>query len=390
LHFLIKTLRGLEPVLQRELIRSGAANIREVTRGYTCEADLRWMYKANYTLRTALRILVPIDEFQARDDRDLYEGIYAIDWQQYMTVSQTFAVDAVCRSNYFTHSQYAALKTKDAIVDQFRERNARRPDVNTAAPHLLVHIHIQDDLVTVLLDSSGGSLHRRGYRREQVEAPINEVLAAGMIQIAEWKGETTFFDPMCGSGTLAIEAALLAKRVPAQYFRPGLGFQKWFDFDKKLWAEVKEECDALILPKPECAIFASDRDAQARNITAANMMAADVGKDITVTKAVFATGAVPESAGTMMFNPPYDERMQEDDIIKTYREYGDVMKQRFDGWQAWIISSNRSAIKNVGLRPDRRFTVYNGALECSFQKFSLWKKLDEVPQEEVQTDPDVV
>jgi putative N6-adenine-specific DNA methylase len=382
MHFLVKTLSGLEPVLLRELIKSGASNIQEVTRGYTCEADLRWMYKANYTLRTALRVLVPIDEFQAYNDRDLYEGIYATDWSQFMQVSQTFAVDAVCRSNYFTHSQYAALKTKDAIVDQFREKHARRPDVNTAAPNLLVHIHIQDDLVTVLLDSSGGSLHRRGYRREQVEAPLNEVLAAGMLQLAEWKGDTTFFDPMCGSGTLPIEAALLSKRVPAQYFRPSLGFQRWFDFDKKLWAEVKGEADALILPKPQCEIYASDRDSQARNITAANMMAADVGKDFTVQRAVFNTVDVPQNAGMLMFNPPYDERMKEDDIIKTYREIGDTMKQRFGGWEAWLISSNRNAIKNVGLRPDKRITVYNGALECSFQKFGLWKPEIKVTSEE--------
>jgi putative N6-adenine-specific DNA methylase len=382
MHFLIKTLSGLEPILQRELIRSGAQNIKPVTRGFTCSADLAWMYKANYTLRTAMRILVPIEEFEAVNDQQLYDGIRNIQWKEYMTVRQTFAVDAVCRSEYFTHSQYAGLKTKDAIVDQWREEAGRRPDVDTTAPDLLVHVHIIGSNITVLLDSSGSSLHRRGYRKDQVEAPLNEALAAGMIQMTGWQGESTFFDPMCGSGTLPIEAAMRALKMPAQYFRPSLGFQRWFDFDKKLWQTIKGNADAEILKQLDFEIIGTDRDPRARNCSATNLMSAPgLEKFVRFEKAEFATVKVPEPAGVMIFNPPYDERMREDDIIATYRGFGDIMKQRFDGWQAWIISSNRDAIKNIGLRPESRTTVYNGPLECSYQKFNLWKKLTPIVAE---------
>jgi putative N6-adenine-specific DNA methylase len=373
MQLLIKTLSGLEPVLEKELYKLGATGVKPVTRGFICDGDLKLMYQANYLLRTALRILVPITHFRARNEHELYEGVRSIDWSQYLQVNQTMAVDAVVRSEFFNHSQYVALKTKDAVVDQFRDNTNRRPNVQTNAPNLLIHIHILDDLVNVALDTSGGSLHRRGYRREQVEAPINEVLAAGMLQLAGWTGDTTFFDPMCGSGTLPIEAAMRAMHIPAQYVRPSLGFQKWFDFDKKLWAEVKGDADSKILAMPPAPIIASDRDPQARNITSVNMMAAGMTNQIAVQKANFDTAPVPEPAGVLMFNPPYDERMQEDDIVATYRAYGDVLKQRYDGWEAWIISSNRFAIKNIGLRPEKKITVFNGPLECSFQKFGMWK-----------------
>jgi putative N6-adenine-specific DNA methylase len=372
MQFLVKTLAGLEPALEKDLYKSGATDLKAVTRGFVCDADMRWMYHANYTLRTALRILLPIAEFEARNERELYDGIYDINWSDYMQVGQTLAVDAVCRSQYFTHNQYVALKTKDAVVDQFRERNSRRPSVNTAAPNLLIHVHVQDDSVTVLLDTSGSSLHRRGYRKNQVEAPLNEVLAAGMIQLSGWNTETTFFDPMCGSGTLPIEAAMRAIHMPAQYHRPSLGFMKWMDFDKKLWAEVKQSADAKILPKADCAIIASDRDARARNITGINIMAAQVEKHIDLGKADFDKAKVPSEPGVLMFNPPYDERMREDDIIQAYRSVGDTMKQRYTGWEAWIISSNREALKFIGLRPNKKHTVYNGALECGFWKFELF------------------
>ncbi len=373
MQFLVKTLAGLEPALEKELYKSGASNLHAVTRGFICEADMRWMYHANYTLRTALRILLPVAEFEARNERELYDGIFEVAWSDYMHVSQTFAVDAVVRSRFFRHSQYPALKTKDAVVDQFRERTGRRPNVNVEAPQLLIHVHIQDEHVTALLDTSGGSLHRRGYRRDQVEAPLNEVLAAGMIQLAGWTGETTFFDPMCGSGTLPIEAAMRAMHMPAQYNRlTPLGFMKWMDFDKKLWAEVKTAADAQMLSKPTCDVVASDRDPRARNITATNMMAARVEPHIRLQKAIFEQVTVPESAGVLMFNPPYNERMVDADLIRTYSTIGNTLKQRFTGWEAWIISSNREALKRVGLRPGKKHTVFNGALECGFWKFELF------------------
>jgi putative N6-adenine-specific DNA methylase len=373
MQFLIKTLAGLEPVLEKELIKIGMSNIQVLTRGFACEGDMAMMYRANYTLRTALRILIPVHEFRARNEMELYEGIRQVKWSDYMHVTQTLAVDAVCRSLVFTNSHYVALKTKDAIVDQFRDLTRRRPNINAQAPNLLIHVHIHEDKVSVLLDSSGGSLHRRGYRHEQVEAPLNEVLAAGMVMLSGWDGTTTFFDPMCGSGTLPTEAAMIALKIPAQYHRESLGFHRWYEFDKRLWAEVKGEVDAKIETKLEAEIHASDRDPRARNISAVNMMAAGVGEHIRLQKGVFEQLKPPTDTGLLMFNPPYDERMREDDIIAVYRGIGDTMKQKFINWDAWIISSNRSAIKNIGLRPEKKFTVFNGALECSFQKFSMWQ-----------------
>ncbi len=377
--YIVKTAAGLESVLASELRDIGAAAVRELKRAVAFDGDQRMLYRANYELRTALRVLIPIHTFSAYNEQNLYEGVRQIDWSQYMSVKDTLAVDTIAAGEVFKHSHYVGLLTKDAIVDQFRDRTQRRPDVNTVAPTLRVHVLVQGTRVEIALDASGDSLHRRNYRRDTVEAPLSEVLAAGMVLLSGWNGQGPFVDPMCGSGTIAIEAAMLAVNMPPQHKREGFGFFKWPDFDRKLWESVKGEADAKISPSFEFQIVASDKESRARNATSLNVLTAELEKVIEVEKMTFEKALPPgDIPGTLMTNPPYDERMKVDDSTVFYQEMGDQLKKFWPGWNAWIISSNREALKHVGLRPSRRITLYNGALECSFQKFEMYegKKFD--------------
>ena len=370
--FVAKTLSGLEPALAAELQSLGASGVRELKRAVAFDGDMRLLYRANYELRSALRILIPVHSFPAYNERNLYEGIRETDWSEFMSVDDTLAVDAVTQGEVFRHSQYVGLLTKDAIVDQFRDRYRRRPNVNTVSPALRVNVHIRGTHCDVSLDASGDSLHRRNYRRDTVEAPLSEVLAAGMILLGEWNGKGHFVDPMCGSGTLPIEAAMIATHTPPQIKRESFGFFRWPDFDRKLWQEVKREADARIQPF-EFQILASDKDARARNATAINAMSAGLENIIRVDKMPFEKLEAPAPAGTLMTNPPYDERLKMDDIAAFYKSIGDRLKKHWTGWDAWLISSNREALGHLGLRPSRRITLFNGALECSFQKFELYE-----------------
>lgn len=371
--FLAKTMHGLEPVLADELRALGAEGIRPLKRAVAFTGDKKMLYRANYELRTALRILMPVHSFPAYNERNLYSGIREIDWSRYLSVRHTLAVDAVTQSETFRHSHYAALTVKDAIVDQFRDRHGRRPDVNTAAPDVRVHLHIQGTHCDVLLDASGESLHKRGYRRDTVEAPLSEVLAAGMILLTGWNGRGAFIDPMCGSGTIAIEAAMIALNMPPQHKRHSFGFTRWPDFEEKTWREVKKEADARTQDAFEWPIMASDKDVRARNATAVNVLSAGLEQHIRIDKMPFEKLTPPEPAGVLVTNPPYDERLKMEAIAQFYEDIGHRLKQNWSGWDAWLISSNREALKHVGLRPSRRITLFNGALECSFQKFELYE-----------------
>lgn len=376
-----KTQYGLEEVLANELRALGATNVEAHNRAVSFEGNKEILYKVNLHVRTALKILIPITKFKASDERDLYEEIRRIEWSDYLDVDGTLAVHTSLRSDIFTHSQYISQKTKDAIVDGFRDKFGRRPSVDIHHPDLSIDIHIFNDLVTVSLDSSAESLHRRGYRGENTLAPINEVTAAGMILLSGWDGTGAFVDPMCGSGTLLIEAAMYAKNIPANMLRKQFGFERWKNFDAPLWKKVKAEAVAGI-KETETVFVGSDKTFKAIDIARGNVERAGLDEDIRLSNKRFEEVNPPKvENGLVMINPPYGERLPIEEISAFYKEMGDKLKKDFDGYNAWIISSNKEAMKRIGLAASKRLTLYNGALECKFHKFELYKgtrkKVDE-------------
>ncbi len=370
-HFLAKTLHGLEEVLAKELQDIGAKNITILKRAVSFTGDKKLLYRANLELRTAMRILVPFHSFRVRHESALYNKIRTIDWSEFMDVNDTLAIDGVTNSKYFTHSKYVALKTKDAIVDQFRDKYGKRPNVNTYNPTLRINVHINEDQCTISLDSSGESLHKRGYRKETLVAPINEVLAAGMIQLSGWKKDCNFIDAMCGSGTILFEALLYARNIPPQYRRDYFCFKKWKGFDQKLWDEVVREAK-----ERQCSfdyqILGFDKDFQAIRVTERNMEEAELIDQIVLKRKKFESLQPPAEKGILIMNPPYGERLEDKEINQFYEMIGERLKHIFTGYEAWIISSNNEALKHIGLRPSRRISLYNGALDCKFLKFELY------------------
>ncbi len=366
------TSQGLEEVLADELSALGAKDIYIQKRAVEFTGDKKLIYRACYELRTAIRVLMPIEHFRVRHESGLYTKIKKIDWSQYMSVNDTLAIDGVTNSRYFNHSKYVALKSKDAIVDQFRDKYGRRPNVNVLDPRLRIHIHINEDQCTVSLDASGESLHHRGYRRETLEAPINEVLAAGMILLSGWKKDCDFIDPMCGSGTLLVEAGMIAHNIPPQkYCKHQFGFQKWRDYQSELWDEVKQAADSKISDFPH-KILGFDQDFKAIRVTERNLMDTDLEGKVVVERQKFEKLEPPSEKGFILTNPPYEERLKTGDIDKLYAVIGERLKHHFPGYTAWLISSNMEAIKNIGLRPSRKITLHNGPLLCKFLKFEMY------------------
>ncbi|MEQ8703905.1 MAG: THUMP domain-containing protein [Phaeodactylibacter sp.] len=371
MRLIAKTLAGLEPVLTQELEDLGAQNIEPLNRAVAFDGDQALMYRANLELRTALRILKPIHQGKVKTEDELYKLVRTIDWSQHMKVNDTLAVDGVTNSRLFTHSKYVALKTKDAIVDQFRDATGRRPNVNVFAPRLRINVHIYNDECTIALDSSDDSLHKRGYRISSVEAPINEVLAAGMVLLSGWDADRPLMDPMCGSGTLLIEAGLIATRRAPQLNREHFGFKRWPDFDEVLWAKLLEDAQQRVRKSP-VPILGSDKDFKAFRLTEQNAMAAGLEDTIEVQRKKFEKLTPAVESGTILMNPPYDERLSEADIGAFYEMIGDQLKQRFSGFEAWIISSSKEGFKRVGLKTSKKIPLFNGALECRFVKYELY------------------
>lgn len=361
----------MEEILQRELDLLGAANTKILKRAVSFEGDKALLYRANYCARTALRILKPILVFPVTKQEDLYNNINRIPWEEYISNESSLAVDAVNATSVFTNSQYVALKTKDAVVDRFREKTGSRPDVDLDNPDLRINIHLFKETCTVSLDSSGSSLHKRGYRHVTGPAPLNEVLAAGLIQLSGWNRTVPFHDPMCGSGTLLIEANMYARNMPSGYFRPVFGFEKWADYDAELWTRIKDEENAKITETgPE--IYGSDISSRAIANATENVGFTRFQKQIRLEVAAFENTVPKGTAGIIICNPPYDERMEVDDIITFYKSIGDVLKKKYTGFEAWIISSDLKALKFIGLHPSKKITVFNGPLECRFVRFSLY------------------
>jgi putative N6-adenine-specific DNA methylase len=365
-----KTFMGLEPVLAQELTQLGANNVQIGRRMVSFTGDKEMMYRANFQLHTAIRVLKPIKHFKARSAEDVYNKVKEIDWSQYIKEGKTFAVDSVVYSEEFRNSHFVSYKVKDAIVDQFREKTGNRPNISLSNPDIRLHIHIADDDATLCLDSSGESLHRRGYRQESVEAPLNEVLAAGMIMITGWKGDCDLIDPMCGSGTIAIEAALIARNISPGVFRKEFAFEKWPDFDADLFERIYND-DSEERPF-EHHIYAYDIDMKAVNTARLNVKAAGLSKDITVEQQDFKDFKKPAEKSIIVMNPPYGERISTPDLLGTYRMIGDRLKHAFDGNEAWVLSYREECFEQIGLKPSIKIPLYNGSLECEFRKYTMF------------------
>ncbi|SFQ51627.1 putative N6-adenine-specific DNA methylase [Flavobacterium akiainvivens] len=367
-----KTFFGFEEILAKELQQMGAQKVEQGVRMVSFVGDKGFMYKANLGLRTALKILKPIHNFRAYNDRALYTGIQSINWEQYLNVNQTFVVDVTLKSEHFNHSQFVALKTKDAIVDQFRDKYGKRPDIDKDYPDLRINIHIHDEQCSVALDTSGNSLHHRGYRSATNIAPINEVLAAGMLLLSGWDGSTHFLDPMCGSGTILAEAAMIACNIPANINRKEFAFEKWNDWDNDLFDKV---IDSLMNKTREFHYTIKGYDKAPSAVLKAkdNIRNANLEEYVTISQEnFFDTNKETQGPLHMVFNPPYGERL-DIDLERFYREIGDTLKQGYQNTNAWFITANLEALKFVGLKPSRKIKLFNGKLEARLVKYEMYE-----------------
>lgn len=366
-----KTFFGFEDVLAEELHKLGAQRVEKGTRMVSFYGDKGFMYKASLALRTALKILKPIKQFKVFNENSLYQGVKSIDWNDYLKVHQSFVIDATVFSDQFNHSQFVALKSKDAIVDQFKELYDSRPDIDKDHPDLRINIHIQKDVCTVSLDASGASLHHRGYRTATNIAPINEVLAAGILMMSGWEGQTDFLDPMCGSGTFLVEATMIACNIPPNINRKEFAFEKWNDWDNDLFDKVE---DSLLKKIKEFHYDITGYDKAPSAVAKAkdNVRNAHLDDYIKVDqKDFFESQKETERPLHIVFNPPYGERL-DIDLERFYREIGDTLKQNYPGTQAWFITGNLEALKFVGLKPSRKIKLFNGKLESRLVKYEMY------------------
>ncbi|MCR5850463.1 MAG: methyltransferase [Bacteroidaceae bacterium] len=365
-----KTFQGLETVLATELIDLGANNIQIGRRMVSFTGDKELLYRANFQLRTAIKILKPIKHFRATSADEVYSAVQEIDWTQYLTNETTFAVDSVVFSTEFRHSKFVAYKVKDAIVDQMREKTGERPNIRVTNPDLQLHIHIAEYDCTLSLDSSGESLHRRGYRQESVEAPLNEVLAAGIIMLTGWKGQCDLIDPMCGSGTIPIEAALIARGIAPGVYRKEYAFEKWSDFDQELFDRIYED-DSNEHPF-EHHIYGYDINHNAVTIATTNVKAAGLSKEISIAQQDFADFTQPAEKSVIITNPPYGERISAPDLLGLYKMIGNKLKHEFTGNEAWVLSYREECFDQIGLKPSLRTPLFNGSLECELRKYQMF------------------
>ena len=370
--FLAKTFYGFEPLLEKELRKLGAKNIQSINRAVFFEGDLGFLYKANLSLRTALRILMPIGRFPVKNQTDLYRAIDRIDWSKWFSAEQSFIIDVTLFSDHFNHSLFVAQKAKDAIVDQFSNREGMRPSVTTENPDIRIQLHLRGDQLTISLDSSGNSLHQRGYRIETNIAPINEVLAAGMLLHSGWEGKTYFYDPMCGSGTLAIEAAMIACNIPPSLNRTTFSFMNWKNFDAELFEVIRNSCLSKV-KEFRGHIYASDKAPSAVRKAQENIENAGLEEYISVVRSDFFFADRPSEVPLhIVFNPPYGERLPIDaDVF--YGKIGDTLKKEYQGCEAWFITANIEALKSVGLRPSRKIKMFNGKLESRLVNYELYE-----------------
>lgn len=365
-----KTFAGLEPVLADELTTLGAESVTIERRAVSFYGDQETLYKANFLLRTALRVLKPVAEFEVTKKEQLFNYAKKVKWTDYLALGKTFAIDSTVQSETFVNTMYASLKVKDAIADHFREATGKRPSVNTADPDVRINVHLMGNHCILSLDSSGESLHKRGYRLGQGEAPLNEVLAAGMILLSGWHGERNFLDPMCGSGTLLIEAAMIAKGIPPGIYRKSFGFERWPDFNQNLFEEIyNREYENEF----NCKVVGSDISVMNISIAKANIKNAGLSKVIEVSVKDIRELDPPFENGIIITNPPYGERIKPQSIENLYTEIGNVFKRKLAGYEAWVLSGSVEGFKSIGLKPSRKIELYNGSISCSFRCYNLFQ-----------------
>lgn len=368
------TLSGLEEVLAEELRALEMEFIKVGNRAVSFSGNLRQLYEANLWCRTAIRILRPIRTFKARNERDLYEQVQKTNWAEVFDLDQTFAIDAVVSHSTFEHSLFVAQLTKDAIVDQFRKATGERPSVDRIRPDVRLNLHMHENMVTLSLDSSGDSLHRRGYRLQTNVAPLNEVLAAGIISLSGWDKKSTFIDPMAGSGTFLIEAALMAQNIaPGIFRRDPYGFESWKDYNAELFEMVWKTAEAKEKREPQAQIIGYDIDPDYVLAARKNIENAGLEHVIKVEMADFFETKAAAEEGVLIMNPPYNERIQSDDIHQLYKQIGDTLKNNYQGFDAFVFTGNLDAAKSIGLRASRRTPLYNGAIDCRLLKYELYQ-----------------
>ncbi len=369
---IVKTVMGLESILAEELKQLGAHKVEILNRAVKAVADQKTVYRINLCSYFALRVLIPIRYDIIHNEDHLYNSVKRINWSSLIGTDQTIAVSAAVQSKYFNNSHYVALKTKDAIVDQFRSKFGKRPSIDLDEPDLSINIHIFKNKLTISLDSSGDSLHKRGYRTSSVQAPINEVLAAGLVKLSGWDGESTLWDPMCGSGTILAEAILQALKLPPQERNRSFGFIGWKDFDQETWDAVIRESMERQVVNNTLKVIGTDLNPKAVRAAEYNLAEAGLSKYVEISKMDFHDIEGPFSNYHLIMNPPYDIRLEEEDIIASYKRIGDTLKQNFTDTQAWIISGNIKALKHVGLRASRKINLMNGPIESKFHKFEMY------------------
>jgi putative N6-adenine-specific DNA methylase len=369
--FVAKTLYGLESVLADELISLGAADIEKVNRAVTFSGDRQLLYRVNYCSRTALSVLMQVSDFRIRSKDDLYREGSKIGWERYIDSDDTFSIVPVVNSPLFSHTGYPGLILKDAIADYFRNKYGQRPSVDNNTPRILINLHISNDNVTVSLDSSVVPLFKRGYRQEQTVAPLNEVLAAGIILLSGWKASASLMDPMCGSGTIPIEAGLMACNIPPGKSRKFFGFQRWKDYDEELFDSIRSEADLRIVSS-NVKISGSDISEKAVGQARANAAMAGLKDFVTIEVADFSNLKATEENGFLFLNPPYGERLQPDETDHLYNMIGSTLKHNFPGTTVWLITSNKESLKEVSLKPAEKHILFNGALECILLKYEMY------------------
>lgn len=368
----VTTFFGLEEVLAKELQQLGGRDVSVFKRGASVTGDIGFLYKLNLSLHSALKVLVPLTKFEANNEQELYDAVKQIKWENFISVTDSLMVESVLNSDLFTHSLFVSQKVKDAIADRFRETTGRRPDVDLIHPSFKLYVHIFKNEVNIHLDSSGEPLYKRGYRSDINQAPMKEVLAAGLVKLSGWEPHQLLVDGMCGAGTIAIEAALWANNIPPGYFRSDYTFMKWQNFDQKLFDTVYDGCINKIKDN-KVEIIANEIDERTVKKAKINVKNAKVDDVVHCNHQSFFDLNVERKGGVVILNPPYNERMPLAETEKLYKEIGDKLKKDFKNFIAWIITSSPEGVKSVGLRPSRKIQVYNGSLDCRFLKYELYE-----------------